>query len=343
MADEAGLDLVEIAPNSEPPVCKILDLGKLKYANQKKAAEARKKQKIVEIKEIKMRPNIDTHDYDVKMKAMNRFLEDGDKVKVTLKFRGREMAHQELGMKLLLQVKDDTQAIAKVEADAFPVIWLAFTSDTLSSLQINDLIQRIAKPRLQTVTGVADVRIFGERKYAMRVWLDPDKLAGYRLTTQDVEDAIRRSNLELPAGRIESQQREFSVTSQTDLLRPSQFEQVVIRNVGGFPVKLGSKWWAQVEITLHEIVIVDGVEVHRPLPGVLVTGTWGPPDGTTESCRTQADLGGRCPVGSKTLKNAVSSMTFTITSVAHSDYQAGRNHDPDGDSDIGAPAKTVTR
>ncbi|MQW87382.1 translation initiation factor IF-3 [Sinorhizobium saheli] len=117
MADEAGLDLVEIAPNSEPPVCKILDLGKLKYANQKKAAEARKKQKIVEIKEIKMRPNIDTHDYEVKMKAMNRFFEEGDKVKVTLKFRGREMAHQELGMKLLMQVKDDTQAIAKVEAE----------------------------------------------------------------------------------------------------------------------------------------------------------------------------------------------------------------------------------
>jgi translation initiation factor IF-3 len=117
MAEEAGLDLVEISPNSEPPVCKILDLGKLKYANQKKAAEARKKQKIVEIKEIKMRPNIDTHDYDVKMKAMNRFFEEGDKVKVTLKFRGREMAHQELGMKLLLQVKDDTQEIAKVEAE----------------------------------------------------------------------------------------------------------------------------------------------------------------------------------------------------------------------------------
>jgi translation initiation factor IF-3 len=117
MAEEAGLDLVEISPNAEPPVCKILDLGKLKYANQKKAAEARKKQKIVEVKEIKMRPNIDTHDYEVKMKAMNRFFEEGDKVKVTLKFRGREMAHQELGMKLLLQVKEDTLAIAKVEAE----------------------------------------------------------------------------------------------------------------------------------------------------------------------------------------------------------------------------------
>ena len=117
LAEEAGLDLVEISPNAEPPVCKILDLGKLKYATQKKAAEARKKQKIVEVKEIKMRPNIDTHDYEVKMKAMNRFFEDGDKVKVTLKFRGREMAHQELGLKLLLQVKEDTLGIAKVEAE----------------------------------------------------------------------------------------------------------------------------------------------------------------------------------------------------------------------------------
>jgi translation initiation factor IF-3 len=117
MAEEAGLDLVEISPNTEPPVCKILDLGKLKYATQKKAAEARKKQKIIEIKEIKMRPNIDTHDYDVKMRAMQRFFDEGDKVKVTLKFRGREMAHMELGMKLLLQVKDDTVAIAKVEAE----------------------------------------------------------------------------------------------------------------------------------------------------------------------------------------------------------------------------------
>lgn len=117
MAEEAGLDLVEISPNSEPPVCKILDLGKLKYANQKKAAEARKKQKIVEIKEIKMRPNIDTHDYEVKMKAINRFFEDGDKVRVTLRFRGREMAHQELGLKLLMQVKEDTAEIAKVEAE----------------------------------------------------------------------------------------------------------------------------------------------------------------------------------------------------------------------------------
>jgi multidrug efflux pump len=128
--------------------------------------------------------------------------------------------------------------IAKVEADAFPVIQLAFSSDSLTPLQINDLINRIVKPRLQTVSGVADVRIFGERKYAMRVWLDTDRLAGYKLTTQDVEDAIRRSNLELPAGRIESQQREFSVTSQTNLIRPGQFADIVVKNVNGFPVKI---------------------------------------------------------------------------------------------------------
>jgi multidrug efflux pump len=105
-------------------------------------------------------------------------------------------------------------------------------------LQINDLVSRIAKPRLQTVTGAADVRIFGERKYAMRVWLDPDKLAAYKLTTQDAEDAIRRSNLEVPAGRIESSQREFSVTSQTDLQRPNQFSDIIIKNANGFPVRI---------------------------------------------------------------------------------------------------------
>ena len=117
MAEEAGLDLVEIVPNAEPPVCKIIDLGRLKYQTQKKAAEARKKQKIVEIKEIKMRPGIDDHDYEVKMRAVNRFFEEGDKVKITLRFRGREMAHQELGMKLLDKVKLETALIAKVEAE----------------------------------------------------------------------------------------------------------------------------------------------------------------------------------------------------------------------------------
>jgi translation initiation factor IF-3 len=115
MAREAGLDLVEIAPNSSPPVAKILDFGKYKYQAQKKAAEARKKQKVVEIKEIKLRPMIDDHDYDVKMRSMQRFFEEGDKVK--LRFRGREMAHQELGYKLLDRVKGDTSKIAKIEQE----------------------------------------------------------------------------------------------------------------------------------------------------------------------------------------------------------------------------------
>ncbi len=116
-AEEAGLDLVEVSPDAEPPVCKILDFGKYKYQEQKKAAEARKHQKIVEIKEIKMRPGIDDHDYDVKMRAIKRFFEEGDKVKVTLRFRGREMAHQQLGMAVLVRVKTDTEQIAKVESE----------------------------------------------------------------------------------------------------------------------------------------------------------------------------------------------------------------------------------
>src|SRR5450432_2201377 len=107
LADEASLDLVEIVPNAEPPVCKILDFGKFRFNEQKKSAEARKKQKIVEIKEIKLRPGIDDHDYGVKMKAVRRFFEEGDKVKVTLRFRGREMAHQELGFRLLERVKSE--------------------------------------------------------------------------------------------------------------------------------------------------------------------------------------------------------------------------------------------
>ena len=116
-AEQAGLDLVEVSPDAEPPVCKILDFGKYKYQEQKKAAEARKHQKIVEIKEIKMRPGIDDHDYDVKMRAIKRFFEEGDKVKITLRFRGREMAHQHLGMDVLKRVKTDTEPIAKVEAE----------------------------------------------------------------------------------------------------------------------------------------------------------------------------------------------------------------------------------
>jgi translation initiation factor IF-3 len=116
LAYEAGLDLVEVSPNADPPVCKLLDLGKYKYELQKKANEARKKQKVIEIKEIKLRPGIDDHDYDVKRKAMIRFLEEGDKVKVTLRFRGREMVHQELGVALLDRVKVDLGELAKVEA-----------------------------------------------------------------------------------------------------------------------------------------------------------------------------------------------------------------------------------
>lgn len=116
-AAEAGLDLVEVSPNANPPVCKIVDYGKLKYQEQKKKAEARKKQKTQDVKEIKMRPNIDVHDYQVKTKAMTRFFEDGDKVKVTLRFRGREMAHQERGMDVMMRVKEDFAELAKVELE----------------------------------------------------------------------------------------------------------------------------------------------------------------------------------------------------------------------------------
>ena len=115
LATEHGLDLVEVSPNAEPPVCKILDYGKFKYEVQKKANIARKKQKTIDLKEIKMRPNIDTHDYDVKMRSITKFIGEGDKVKVTLRFRGREMAHQELGMNVLNRVRDEVEPIAKVE------------------------------------------------------------------------------------------------------------------------------------------------------------------------------------------------------------------------------------
>ncbi len=115
-AQELGLDLVIIAANSSPPVAKMLDLGRFKYAAQKKANEARKKQKVIEVKEIQMRPNIDTHDYETKMKAVHRFLEDGDRVKVTMRFRGREMAHQDIGMQLLVKVQAELAEKAKVES-----------------------------------------------------------------------------------------------------------------------------------------------------------------------------------------------------------------------------------
>jgi translation initiation factor IF-3 len=115
LAEDQGLDLVEVSPNATPPVCKIMDYGRFRFAEQKKAAEARKKQKTIEIKEIKLRPAIDDHDYGVKMRAMKAFFEEGNKVKITLRFRGREMAHQDIGMKVLDRVKVDTLDIAKVE------------------------------------------------------------------------------------------------------------------------------------------------------------------------------------------------------------------------------------
>jgi len=116
MAEEVGLDLVEISPGASPPVCKIMDFGRFKYEQQKKAGEAKKKQKIIEIKEVKFRPNIDTHDYDVKMRSVTKFLGEGDKVKVTLRFRGREMAHQERGRELLTKIAGDIEEIGKIEA-----------------------------------------------------------------------------------------------------------------------------------------------------------------------------------------------------------------------------------
>lgn len=115
LAEDFGLDLVEVSPNAEPPVCKILDYGKYKYEEQKKRNEAKKKQKVIAVKEIKMRPGIDVHDYDVKMKNARKFLGNGDKVKVTIRFRGREMAHQELGLQVLIKMRDELEAIAKVE------------------------------------------------------------------------------------------------------------------------------------------------------------------------------------------------------------------------------------
>ena len=117
IAEEAGLDLVEIAPTNNPPICKILDLGKFKYQAQKKASEQRKKQKTQEVKEIKMRPNIDVHDYEVKMRSVKKFLEEGDKVKLTMRFRGREMAHQELGLEVLMKARDEVAEISKVESE----------------------------------------------------------------------------------------------------------------------------------------------------------------------------------------------------------------------------------
>jgi multidrug efflux pump len=132
----------------------------------------------------------------------------------------------------------DEPVIAKVEADATPTMWLAYISETIDPLELTDIINRVVKPRLQTVPGVADVQLGGIRERAMRVWIDADRLAAFRLTVQDVEDALRRQNLQVPAGRIESEQREFSVTARTDLNTVAQFEDVVLRTVSGFPVRL---------------------------------------------------------------------------------------------------------
>ncbi len=132
----------------------------------------------------------------------------------------------------------DEPVIAKVEADANPIIWIAFSSDRHSPLEVTDVATRIVKPRLQTLPGAADVRVFGDRKFAMRIWLDPQRLAAYQLTPADVEDALRKQNVEIPAGRIESQTREFSVVAQTDLRTPEQFGQVVLRTVNGYPVQI---------------------------------------------------------------------------------------------------------
>lgn len=132
----------------------------------------------------------------------------------------------------------DEPVIAKVEADAFPIMWLSVSTTTRASIEVSDYVSRYIKPRLSTLPGAADVRIFGERRISMRVWVDPAKLAGYRLTPQDVEEALRRQNVEIPAGRIESDKREFSVLSQTDLQTPAEFEAIVIRDVSGYPVRI---------------------------------------------------------------------------------------------------------
>ncbi|HSD42274.1 MAG TPA: efflux RND transporter permease subunit [Burkholderiales bacterium] len=138
------------------------------------------------------------------------------------------------------RLPDDIEepVIAKVEADANPIIWLAFSSDRYSPLEVSDFASRLVKTRLQTLPGAADVRVFGERRYSMRIWLDHNKLAAYRLTPLDVEDALRRQNVEVPAGRIESRAREFSVVAETDLARPQQFDDVIVRYVNNYPVRI---------------------------------------------------------------------------------------------------------
>jgi multidrug efflux pump len=140
----------------------------------------------------------------------------------------------------------DEPVIAKVEADSFPIMWLAVSTTTKSPIEVSDYVTRYIKPRLSTLPGAADVRVFGERRISMRIWLDPAKLAAYRVTPQDVEEALRRQNVEIPAGRIESNNREFSVLSQTDLQTPEEFDAIVIRDVAGYPVRIRDVGRAQV-------------------------------------------------------------------------------------------------
>ncbi len=132
----------------------------------------------------------------------------------------------------------DEPVIAKIESDANPIVWVAFSSDKHSALEVTDVASRIVKPKLQTLPGAADVRIFGDRKFAMRIWLDRQRLAAYQLTPGDVEDALRQQNVEVPAGRIESREREFSVVANTDLKIPAEFGAVIVRTVNGYPVRI---------------------------------------------------------------------------------------------------------
>ena len=145
-AEEVGLDLVEVSPNAKPPVCKIIEYGKFKYAAQKKAAEARKKQKTVEVKEIKFRPNIDTNDYEIKMRSVRKFISSGDKVKITMRFRGREMTHQDIGVKVLRRIREDLDTLVKIEQ--FPKL----EGRQMVQIFAPNLSEKADSPRQSTVT-----------------------------------------------------------------------------------------------------------------------------------------------------------------------------------------------
>jgi translation initiation factor IF-3 len=145
-AEEVGLDLVEVSPNAKPPVCKIIEYGKFKYAAQKKAAEARKKQKTVEVKEIKFRPNIDTNDYEIKMRSVRKFISSGDKVKITMRFRGREMTHQDIGVKVLRRIREDLDTLVKIEQ--FPKL----EGRQMVQIFAPNLSEKADSPRQRTVT-----------------------------------------------------------------------------------------------------------------------------------------------------------------------------------------------